>query len=67
MSGAYELIPPVDQDYADHMEFIAVKNDLGLTFRFGVFADTNKAKDKIAEVVINLLAVLLTHGVKAIY
>ena len=67
MPGAYKLIPPVDQDYPDHMKLIAVKNDPGFSLGFGVVVNVNKAQDQVAKVVVGLLAVLFPHLVEAIY
>ena len=66
MPGAYKLIPPVDQDYPDHMKLIAVKNDPGFSLGFGVVVNANKAQDQVAKVVVGLLAVLFPHSVEAI-
>ena len=61
MPSAYELIPPVDQYYADHMEFIAVKYDFGFTLWFGVVIDINEPQNQVAKVVIGFLTVLPPH------
>lgn len=66
MPGVYELISPVDQDNADHMELIAVKNDPGFALGFGVVVDIDKTEDQVAKIVIGLLAVLFPHGVEAV-
>ena len=66
MPGAYKLIPPVDQDYPDHMKLIAVKNDPGISLRLDVVVDIDKAEDQVAKIVIGLLTVLLPHGVESI-
>ena len=66
MPGAYELISPVDQDYADHMELIAVKNDPGFALGLGVVVDIDKAKNQVAKIVIRFLAVMSAHGVESV-
>ena len=63
MPGAHKLISPVDQDYADHMDLIAVKYDPGIALGLGVVVDIDKAKDQAGYVIIDLLTIIIPHGV----